>query len=218
MDDPATPSTTNQSALRSSSELNLPSTMSGASPSIEPRTPSSHIERLINAGYQPSPSRTIYSDRFIPSRTGSNFALFDISSSANSPAEGREDSSSAYATLLRAALFGTDAGVFLPGTPDKFMRLDGRSSSMYPQSRNIFRYKTETRRSMPSLMPFGFEDSLPGVSHGPVKTPRKVPRSPYKVHDHVLAYVNFFRLLIWFLWVMEVVVLFLGFGCPGLTR
>lgn len=183
MDDPTTPSTTNPSALRSSSGLNLPSTMSKTPLSLEPVTPSTHIERMISVGYQPSPSRTIYSDRFIPSRTGSNFALFDISPSANSPAEGREDGSGAYATLLRTALFGPDAGVCSPGTPDKLMRLDGKNPSVYPSSRNIFRYKTETRQSMHSLSPFGFEDALPGVSHGPVKAARKVPRSPYKVLD-----------------------------------
>lgn len=64
-----------------------------------------------------------------------------------------------------------------PVTPEK------RSSPMSPPSRNIFRYKTETRRSMQSLSPFGFDDAVPGVSHSPVKTPRKVPRSPYKVLD-----------------------------------
>ncbi|MFQ6651343.1 hypothetical protein Gotur_023702 [Gossypium turneri] len=41
------------------------------------------INRMIGSNYNNSPSRTIYSDRFIPSRSGSNFALFDIS---NSPA------------------------------------------------------------------------------------------------------------------------------------
>lgn len=188
--------------------------------SLEPVTPSTHIERMISVGYQPSPSRTIYSDRFIPSRTGSNFALFDISPLANSPAEGREDGSGAYATLLRTALFGPDAGVCPPGTPDKLMRLDGKNPSVYPSSRNIFRYKTETRQSMHSLSPFGFEDALPGVSHGPVKAARKVPRSPYKVNFLfdwwcVGLDINFCP---WVLWFMEVIVLWLGFGCSGITR
>ncbi|KAL2321652.1 hypothetical protein Fmac_026031 [Flemingia macrophylla] len=134
-----------------------------------------HVERLINSNHYTSPSRTIYSDRFIPSRSASKFALFDISA----PPEGRDDSSSAYTTLLRTALFGPDAaGVAPPLTPEKTA-----SPPMTLPSRNIFRYKTETRQSMHSLSPFMCDDLLPGVSHGRVKTPRKVPRSPFKVLD-----------------------------------
>lgn len=134
---------------------------------------------MINSNHFKSPSRTIYSDRFIPSRSGSNFALFGISSPAKSPIDGREDSSNAYTALLRKALFGPDAaGIVSPATPDK------RGFSMTPTSRNIFRYKTETRLSMHSLEPFMLDDDDDVVSwsnHSPVKTPRKVPRSPYKV-------------------------------------
>ncbi|KAJ7952398.1 Protein FIZZY-RELATED 2 [Quillaja saponaria] len=185
MDDSMVSSLTSQSTVRtpprppssSSSLLNLPSTMSRSSLSLETLTPSQHVDRMINSSHYKSPSRTIYSDRFIPSRSGSNFALFDISPPTNSPAEGREDSSSAYTTLLRTALFGPDAGVVSPLTPDK------RTLSMNPPSRNIFRYKSETRQSMHSLSPFMFDDVVPGVNHSPVKAPRKVPRSPYKVLD-----------------------------------
>lgn len=154
------------SSSSSSSQLKVPSTMSR--PSVNPETlaPSDHVNRLINSSHYVSPSRTIYSDRFIPSRSSSNFALFKIPSSSPSttPDGGKEDSSSAYASLLRTALFG-------PDTPDK------RDSP----GRNIFRFKSETRQSMHSLSPFGFDEEKPGVSHSPVKTPRKVPRSPYKV-------------------------------------
>ncbi|KAA8521959.1 hypothetical protein F0562_012727 [Nyssa sinensis] len=188
MDDPTTPSVGNQSAFRrppssSSSQLNLPPTMSRPSLYVEPSTPSRHIDRMVGLGYHPSPSRTIYSDRFIPSRSGSNFALFDIPPPSNSSSDSREDSSGAYATLLRNALFGPDSGIVSPVTPDKAAGLNGRNSPISPPSRNIFRYKTETRQSMHSLSPFGFDDQLPGVSHSPVKAPRKVPRSPYKVLD-----------------------------------
>lgn len=58
---------------------------------------------------------------------------------------------------------------------------DGSVLQISPPNCNIFRYKTETRKSLDSLTPFGFDDHLPGVSHIPVKAPRKVPRSPYKV-------------------------------------
>lgn len=170
-------STTSPSSSSSSSiQLNLPSSMSRASHSLETLTPSRQIDRMININHHLSPSRAIYSDRFIPSRSGSNFALFDISPVSNSHSDGREDTSTAYATLLRTALFGPDSGVVPPATPEK------RSSPMCLPNHNIFRYKTETRRSMHSLSPFGFDDAAPGLNPSPVKTPRKVPRSPYKVN------------------------------------
>ncbi|XP_020227165.1 protein FIZZY-RELATED 2 [Cajanus cajan] len=151
----------------SSAHLNIPPPPEAAS--------LRHVDRMINSNHYTSPSRPIYSDRFIPSRSASKFALFDISA----PPEGRDDSSSAYTTLLRTALFGPDAaGVVPPLTPEK-----AASPAMTLPSRNIFRYKTETRQSMHSLSPFMCDDSLPGVSHGPVKAPRKVPRSPFKVLD-----------------------------------
>ncbi|MQL68520.1 hypothetical protein Taro_000847 [Colocasia esculenta] len=93
-------------------------------------------------------SRTIYSDRFIPSRTGSNFALFDLSpspppasssssssssSSRRSPggSGGREDGSGAYSALLRTVLFGPDAGgvAVPPATPDRGPLSAGRASA-----------------------------------------------------------------------------------------
>lgn len=174
MEDHSISNQRNQSAP-STPRLNFPSRMSDSTLHLE-NLPSRtmHINRLINSNYNRSPSRTIYSDRFIPSRSGSNFALFDISNSPTS-AEGKEDGAGTYNSLLRAALFG-------PDTPDK-------KDSSLPVNRNIFRYKTETKRPLHSLSPFGLDDSVPGISHSPVKAPRKVPRSPYKVR---LFYCNFF--------------------------
>jgi cell division cycle 20-like protein 1 (cofactor of APC complex) len=151
----------------SSSMRNLSPAMNTPVVSLESR-----INRLINANQSQSPSpsslsRSIYSDRFIPSRSGSNFALFDLSPSPSK--DGKEDGAGSYATLLRAAMFG-------PETPEK------RDITGFSSSRNIFRFKTETHRSLNSFSPFGVDDDSPGVSHsGPVKAPRKVPRSPYKV-------------------------------------
>ncbi|XP_044485887.1 protein FIZZY-RELATED 2-like [Mangifera indica] len=165
MDDPTeAPKLTNH-------RLNVPSTMSVQS--LTP--PSHHISRMINSNYQQSPSRTIYSDRFIPSRSASNFDLFNISQpSPNSPTPvdtHKDDNSGTYTALLRAALFG-------PDTPHK------KDVSGPPLRRNIFKFKSETRQSMHSLSPFGFDDDVAsGVSHSPVKSPRKVPRSPYKILD-----------------------------------
>ncbi|XP_076930248.1 B-type cell cycle switch protein ccs52A-like [Bidens hawaiensis] len=149
----------------------------------DPQTPSYY--------YHPSPSRTIYSDRFIPCRSSSNFALFNISPpSTTSPAtatppssdstrgEENPSSSAAYTALLRTALFGSDLG-FGGGSTDKKSNPGGGSTV----NRNIFRFKTETRQKVESLYPLGFDDQLPGVSQSPVKAPRKVPKSPYKVLD-----------------------------------
>ncbi|KAK1320638.1 Protein FIZZY-RELATED 2 [Acorus calamus] len=137
--------------------------------------------------------RTIYSDRFIPSRSGSNFALFDLSppstsSSSSSPstiADGgsggapTNDGSSAYSALLRTVLFGPDCGVVSPSTPEKSPVGRG-SSPLAPPSRNIFRFKTESRRPYRSISPYDFDGALPGVVSPPPKAPRKVPRSPFK--------------------------------------
>lgn len=178
---PTAPTITNESPFKSPSspsQLNLPPTMSSKpSLSLQPTTPSTNI---LSLGYQPSPSRTIYSDRFIPSRSSSNFSLFNISAPPNSD-DSLSSSSAAYATLLRTALFGPDSGFSPPVTPEKSTPRNLPSS---PPTRNIFRFKSETRQSLHSLLPFGSDDDqLPGVSHSPVKSPRKVPRSPYKVLD-----------------------------------
>ncbi|PPD90838.1 hypothetical protein GOBAR_DD12221 [Gossypium barbadense] len=61
--------------------------------------------------------------------------------------------------------------------------LFGPDTPVTPVSRNIFRYKTETKRSLHSLQPLGYDESGLGISHSPVKAPRKVPTSPYKVLD-----------------------------------
>ncbi|XP_047341862.1 protein FIZZY-RELATED 2-like [Impatiens glandulifera] len=149
----------------------------------EPSTPSRRIDQLVGAGYSPSPSRTIYTDRFIPSRSSSKYALFDIVSNAHSSGDGREDASSAYKALLRTALFGPDTGIVAPVTPDKGNGLNGRNFTMNQPNRNIFRYKYETRQTMSTLSPFGADDQLPGVIQNRVKAPRKVSRSPFKVLD-----------------------------------
>ncbi|CAH9105151.1 unnamed protein product [Cuscuta europaea] len=148
-----------------SSDLN-PKTPSRI-PTVSPRNSSIH-----------SPSRTLYTDRFIPSRSSSNFALLNVSLPPHSPSS--EDSTNAYTALLRAALFAPDRGGILPPlTPD----ISSRHLLTPPPNRNIFRYKTETRKSSNSLFPFVFDDHLPGFNHSPVKDPRKVPRSPFKVLD-----------------------------------
>ncbi|XP_058105624.1 B-type cell cycle switch protein ccs52A-like [Magnolia sinica] len=178
----------NASQRSSTSHLNLPPNLSINPLSIQ-TIPSVSSHHHHHSDSSATPSRTIYSDRFIPSRSSSNFALFDVSPPSNaSSAEGREDGSGAYSTLLRTVLFG-DSDVVSPTTPDRTPgNWSGRSSpssggGVGNPSRNIFRFKTETRRSSYSLSPVGFDGALPGVIPTPPKTPRKVPRSPYKVLD-----------------------------------
>ena len=156
-------------------------------PSASSHTASSS---LLNQTMNPNtPSRTIYSDRFIPCRSSSNFALFDLSlsnsqtsTSSSSAATSPDDSSNPYTTLLRAALFGPESAAIVPPlTPDNFSNYTPKSLQTTPVNSNIFRFKSETRRSLYSLSPFVFDEKLPGISPTPVKAPRKVPRSPYKV-------------------------------------
>ncbi|GAA0172213.1 ubiquitin-protein ligase [Lithospermum erythrorhizon] len=127
-----------------------------------------------------TPSRTIYSDRFIPLRSSSNFALFDLTPPpSNSPSSSSDDSTNAYTSLLRTALFGTPHNFASFGSKS----LDFGNGNGNNNNNNIFRFKSETRRSLFCLSPFLFDDKLKGVSPTPVKAPRKVPRSPYKVLD-----------------------------------
>lgn len=164
-----------------------PQTPSDPNCNFNPKTPSKTDKNNSNLipgfnSYHPSPSRSIISDRFIPSRTSSNFALFGLPVSPKS--SNTEDSNNGYTSVLRTALFGPDAGdVVNPVTPEKNVRGNGRNLKR-PHC-NIFRYKTETRQRLDSLLPFEFDEQLPDVSTSPAKAPRKVPRSPYKVFPFV---------------------------------
>lgn len=144
----------------------------------------------------PSPSRSQYSDRFIPSRSGSNlkgFALLDKSSPSPSAAgksgDGREDGSAeAYSSLLRTELFGPNAGTLSPATPEKAAGYGCRDSKNSPMSpnRNIFRFKagggSNSRPESPyALSPVGTDGDLCGAVCSPPKVPRKIAKSPYKV-------------------------------------
>ncbi|KAL6006779.1 B-type cell cycle switch protein ccs52A [Asimina triloba] len=172
----------------SSPHLNLPPNNSVNPLSIQtiPSVSSHHLYHHLDSAAA-TPSRTIYSDRFIPSRSSSNFALFHVSPlpSSAASAEGREDGSGTYSALLRTVLFGPDSDAVSPATPDRTPgHLSSRSSPSSggsTPSRNIFRFKTETRKSLYSLSPVALDGALPGVIPSPPKTPRKVPRSPFKV-------------------------------------
>ncbi|KAL6847515.1 hypothetical protein ACP4OV_022541 [Aristida adscensionis] len=186
--------------------------------SSKPPSPASTLgSRLASAGHSrraatpprhspsasaPSPaSRTVYSDRFIPSRAGSNLALFDLAPSpspqdaaaaaggAGAASSGSTPAASPYCALLRAALFG-------PDTPDRLASSATACSSSCsspaaspvgtPATGNIFRFKAEVpRKAKRALFSGGDEEDalFPGVFTTRGAGPRKIARSPYKVLD-----------------------------------
>lgn len=142
-----------------------------------------------------SPNRTSYSDRFIPSRSGSNLSGFELID--KSPAglnfpqinDSREDAAAAYSMLLRTELFGMDSGPLSPATPERMNSLIPRDPRQGPLSpRNLLRFKNDRQsgahvkpESPFSLSPVGLDGALAGSITSPRKTPRKIARSPYKV-------------------------------------
>lgn len=193
--------------VSSARSLNLPTGMSRDTLHLDtiarrswqgPGSPMKKAQTNIGAGSTSSPTRTSYSDRFIPSRSSSNltgFALLDRSPSGANIAQAndnREDGAAAYSLLLRSELFGQEA--MSPATPDKAMGLAARDpmrSPISPTNRNLFRFKNEFRtggsnarpESPYSLSPVGIDGALAGTVMSPRKAPRKIARSPYKVLD-----------------------------------
>ena len=117
-----------------------------------------------------SPSKTTYSDRFIPCRSSSrlqNFALVEM------PSPAKEGGNDAYSRLLRSELFGAE--VCSPS---------GQASPISP-NKNLFRFKTD--RSVPAS-PFhgstsGNDVGVLGEVSTPPKAPRKIPKTPHKVRS-----------------------------------
>ncbi|KAE8783395.1 protein FIZZY-RELATED 2-like [Hordeum vulgare] len=121
-------------------------------------------------------SRTVYSDRFIPSHTGSNLALFDLTPA---PSVGSV-APSPYCALLRVALFG-------PDTLDRLASSVAASSSSSrigsPAGGNIFLFKAEVPRNAKRAIFVAGDDQdllFPGLFSPKGSGPRKIPRSPYK--------------------------------------
>ncbi|KAG0592589.1 hypothetical protein M758_1G258300 [Ceratodon purpureus] len=184
--------------------LNLPAGMSRDSLHLDTiarrswQGAGSPMKQMLGAASTSSPTRTSYSDRFIPSRSSSNlsgFALLDRSPSGANIAQSndnREDGGAAYSMLLRSELFGQEASS--PATPvEKSMGIGSRDSMRSPKSptkRNLFRFKSETKpnagaNSMPES-PYALtptDSALSGATMSPRKAPRKIARSPYKVLD-----------------------------------
>ncbi|XP_068668102.1 protein FIZZY-RELATED 3-like isoform X1 [Aristolochia californica] len=149
--------------------LNLPTWMSQTSLHLETSSPTGSFSSIPKTS---SPSKTTYSDRFIPCRTSSrlqNFALIE-----KSP-QGKEGGNEAYARLLRSELLGEDS---LPRSPASL------GSPMSP-NKNLFRFKTDNAAP---TSPFaqsvsGVEGGIVGEASTPPKAPRKIPKTPHKVLD-----------------------------------
>ncbi|KAK1283581.1 Protein FIZZY-RELATED 2 [Acorus calamus] len=125
-------------------------------------------------------SSDFYHRPSLPPSTSSSSSSPSTIADGGSGGASINDGSSAYSALLRTVLFGPDCGVVSPSTPEKSPHGRG-SSPLTPPSRNIFRFKTESRRPYRSISPYDFDGALTGVVSPPPKALRKVTRSPFKV-------------------------------------
>ncbi|OEL12880.1 Protein FIZZY-RELATED 3 [Dichanthelium oligosanthes] len=145
--------------------LRLDSLVAGAGPGASPSP--SPSRRLAEAPKTPSPSKTTYSDRFIPCRSSSrlhNFALLD------SP----KSDATTYSRLLRAELFGPDS----PGPAP--------AAAPASPNTNLFRFKKDHSAATSPGFAAAHQDCTPGsgeTTASPHKPPRKVPKTPHKVLD-----------------------------------
>lgn len=151
------------------SSLNLPA---GMESSLRLNTIPTHFPSIPKT---PSPSKTTYSDRFIPLRSASrlqNFALVEKSSPV------KEGGNEAYSRLLRTELFGADS---VPCSPA------GQGSPMSP-SKNLFRFKTDhsAPNSPLSAVISGQDGGGSAEASMPPKVPRKIPKTAYKVPKTLL--------------------------------
>ena len=127
-------------------------------------------DELSDAAPRVAKTDTVYSDRFVPSRSASaglrGFNLLDGAAppaSASHPSSEREDTSAAYSTLLRAELLGDNNAAGLASPPRTGLGASStpptsafapasashapiassrRYSHASPPSRNLFRFKT----------------------------------------------------------------------------
>lgn len=125
-----------------------------------------------------SPSKTTYSDRFIPCRSSSRLQNFNL---VEKPSPKKEGSNEAYLRLLRSEMFGTEVGTGSPCSP------------VSPSK--IFRYKTEHPSPASPLAGLGsgqdFGSNELGEVSTPTKAPRKIPKSPHKVISIFQSFVYY---------------------------
>ncbi|XP_066354570.1 protein FIZZY-RELATED 3-like [Miscanthus floridulus] len=129
--------------------------------------------RLAEPPKTPSPSKTTYSDRFIPCRS-SRLQYFALLDSPLSPAKDETP----YSRLLRAELFG----------PDSSKPTTATSATSASPNTNLFRFKKDhSARTSPfaKAAAAAHHDFTAGSGDAPSphKPPRKVPKTPHKVLD-----------------------------------
>lgn len=181
---------------RRKSGINLPASMSGtslrletfSSPSVNKLSSplkSMSPRTISNLSASPSPkSASTCSDRFIPCRSSSRlhtFGLIEKASPVKEGGGGGGGGSDAYSRLLKSELFGTDFG------SNDFGAGGGRGGSPMSPSKNMLRFKTEHSPGpnspfSPSIL--GQDSGFSGEVSTPPKPPRKVPKTPHKVHSY----------------------------------
>lgn len=164
-------------AVDAKPRLNVPPSMAAAlrldpAPASPPAS-----RRLAEAPKTPSPSKTTYSDRFIPCRSSSrlhNFALLDSPSKEGT----------AYSRLLRAELFGPDS----PGPTAASSSSSSPGAAPASPNTNLFRFKKDHSAAAAPLLAAAaahHHDCAAGsggdAAASPQKPPRKVPKTPHKV-------------------------------------
>eukprot|EP00468_Gymnochlora_sp_CCMP2014_P002508 CAMPEP_0167759860 /NCGR_PEP_ID=MMETSP0110_2-20121227/11257_1 /TAXON_ID=629695 /ORGANISM="Gymnochlora sp., Strain CCMP2014" /LENGTH=490 /DNA_ID=CAMNT_0007646291 /DNA_START=75 /DNA_END=1547 /DNA_ORIENTATION=- len=123
-----------------------------------------------------SPSNaSLYSDRFIPSRSGSNLEnAFEVVESKTRKSQHPDPQGINYSALLRQEILGTG------GSSENEASQKQKAGKM-----RTFRFKTPKKASKPanpySLSPVC--SSSQGLLYTPKKTPRKISKSPFKVLD-----------------------------------
>uniref|UniRef100_A0A0D9VAV6 CDC20/Fizzy WD40 domain-containing protein n=1 Tax=Leersia perrieri TaxID=77586 RepID=A0A0D9VAV6_9ORYZ len=152
--------------------LNVPPSMAGGLRLDAAAVGISPSRLHLDAPKTLSPSKTTYSDRFIPCRSSSrlhNFALLqDHHRAGDSAAD-----DAPYSRLLRAEIFGPDSPSPAPSSPNT----------------NLFRFKTDHPSPKSpfaaAVAAAGQHDCTAGSgeSSTPRKPPRKVPKTPHKVLD-----------------------------------
>ena len=167
-------------------------------------------DELSDAAPRVAKTDTVYSDRFVPSRSASaglrGFNLLDGAAppaSASHPSSEREDTSAAYSTLLRAELLGDNNAAGLASPPRTGLGASStpptssfapasashapiassrRYSHASPPSRNLFRFKTLRAAGGLGDRPDSPYSLSPVGGDGPLGTTATSPRrAPRKI-------------------------------------
>lgn len=146
--------------------MNLPAGMSGTSLRLDTFLGS---HRAISNLSSPSKGSSC-SDRFIPCRSSSRLHTFGLIENPSPVKEGNE----AYCRLLKQELFGSDFASCSPA---------GQGSPMSP-NKNMLRFRMDHSGPNSPYSPsvLGSDLGFTTEPSTPPKPPRKVPKTPHKVH------------------------------------